>query len=176
MNMNNAEFIEKLVRQMVWYPDEVSAKEVKTNTISLRVSSPDKPKIIGKSARNILALNLILRHRSSAHGQIMNLVMEETEDDGRLTVRPVDYDEEWMRDPELGELADWLFVETCPTRQFNVQFDATEQEHASVMKITIDHALPGGLADAFVRYLTAVANNWGRKLHAGFYVGGRLIC
>lgn len=180
MNMSNADFTAEMTRKFVWYPDEVQAHE-KINgdrrTVYLTVASPDKGKTIGAGGQNFFAWSTLVGARGKIHGQEVSLNLVDTPEDERLNTRPFDPDEDWMRDPELVEVAQWLFSEVFPKAKCSFKITDSHREHTSNLEVLMHDLRPHNLvAAAAQRYLRSVAVNMGRKLNVTINVDRAVTC
>ena len=78
--MQIKELVEKIVRALVDFPEEIDVREIEgatTNILEIRVSKPDVGKLIGKQGKNIDALRTIVAGAGKGKRYIVELPEED---------------------------------------------------------------------------------------------------
>jgi hypothetical protein len=73
------ELVEKIVRALVDFPEEVDIREIKgsrTSIVEIKVSKPDVAYLIGKKGKNITALRILVAAAGKGEEYIVELVEE----------------------------------------------------------------------------------------------------
>ena len=77
--MKMKELVEKIVRALVDFPEEVDIREIKgyrTNIVEIKVSKQDVGKLIGKKGKNITALRILVAAAGKGEQYMVELVEE----------------------------------------------------------------------------------------------------
>ncbi len=73
------ELVERIVRALVDYPEEISVEEIAgttTNVVEIKVAKQDVGKLIGKKGENITAIRRIVTAAGKGRGYMVEVIEE----------------------------------------------------------------------------------------------------